>query len=57
MMWVENYWLVIIAVGAVTLLLGWIFNIFWIEIRKIDNASRVRFESKADMCSAQADVR
>ena len=27
-MWVENYWLVIIAVGVVTLLLGWIFQYF-----------------------------
>ena len=56
-MWVENYWLVIIAAGAVACFWVGYFNPFWIEIRKIDNASRVRFGSKADMCSAIGDVR
>jgi hypothetical protein len=25
-MWIENYWLVIIAAGVVAVLLGWIFQ-------------------------------
>jgi len=44
-MWVDNYWLVIIAVGVVAVLWVGYFNPFWTEIRKIDNASRVRFGS------------